>query len=315
MFVAQRCGADMRIGRDGTSLELEMFESKFRQDQSRTIQYRMPKVFGRELLDLYFIIQKFDLGKKFSRYALKTVIKEAGLEREDREMVNAALIWKIWDRRHSDPKEWEKTKRYCEGDALDTLAIWDMVGDAYFYSAQCLAMTFERCCMSASGAQINLMFIRAYLADGHSIPKPDEKKPFQGAISMGFPGVYKNSLSLDINSLYPSVIIQYSVYDKRKDPKAYMLYMVKFFREQRLIYKQKAKEDPIYVALDGVAKGFLNSFYGANSTSGLHFNSQECAELITRKGRETLEFAIKWATGNSYEELLRLHDKKQNKHL
>jgi DNA polymerase I len=304
LFCAEKSGATLELGRDGSVLKLQMWESQFRVDQTRNIAYRMPEVFGREMVDTFFVAMKWDIGKKFSSYALKKIIAEAGLERTDRVMVNAGLIWKYWDNRFSNPGEWEDVKKYAEHDGDDGLAVYDLCADAFFYPCQNVPFTYERMCLSASGSQINAMFLRAYLNDGCSIPKPDEKKKFQGAISLGIPGTYRNCLAFDVNSLYPSVIIQYDVYDRVKDPKCYMLHMVKAFRKQRLEFKEKALTDDFYVTLDAVAKGFLNSFYGFCSTGGLHFNSQKCAEFITEKGREILETAIKWATGKNYEELL-----------
>jgi DNA polymerase elongation subunit (family B) len=306
LFVAQRCGAEIRIGRDGTELQLSMFPSKYRVDMSRNIEYRQPICFGREILDTMFLMMTYDVGKKYGSYALKKLIKEAGLEQENRTMVDASRIFQLWDRRHTEPDMWKKVCEYAEFDGDDALALWDLCGDTFFYPCQDLPMSLERICMSATGSQINSQLIRAYLADGHSIPKASEKRSFQGAHSYGFPGVYKNSLSIDINSLYPSVIIQYSVYDRKKDPKGYVLHMVKGYRTQRLEYKKLAAGgDAYYAALDSSAKRSLNSFFGFYGSKSNNFNSMECAELITRKGRETLEFAIKWATGKTFDELVR----------
>lgn len=302
---ADKCGAQLRIGRDGSELQLAMFESQFRVDATRNMAYRTPICFGREVVDTMFLMINFDLAKRFTSYGLKKLIKEAGLEQKGRVFVEAGKIWEMWKYRHSEPAKWQAVCDYARTDGDDALALWDLAGDSVFYPAQALPMTFSRVCMSASGGQINAQLVRAYLADGHSIPKASEKKPFQGALSYGFPGVYRNSLSLDINSLYPSILIQYSVYDRKKDPKGYVLYMVKFYRKQRLEFKALASAgDPYYTALDGTAKRQLNSFYGFYGSKSNNFNSPQCAELITSKGRETLEFAIKWATGKTFKELL-----------
>lgn len=303
LFVAQRCGAELRIGRDGTCMELEMFESKFRQDQSRFIQYRMPKVFGREMVDLFFVVQKWDIGKKFSRYALKSVIKEAGLERDDRAMVNAGMIWQIWDRRHSEPQLWEDTKKYAEHDADDTLAIWDMVGDAYFYSTSIIPFTFERMCLSASGAQLNALMLRYYLCNGKSVAKSSDKVHYQGAISFGNPGIYDNVFKIDVASLYPSIISSFKLFDKDKDPDGILLYMNNFFRTERLKYKKLAKEtgEEYYAAMDAVYKALVNSVYGFCGASGCNYNAPSIAARVTLEGRNILNASIDWAKGRGFE--------------
>ena len=305
LFCADKCGASIQIGRDGSVMELAMFESQFRVDASRSMKYRMPSCHGREIVDTLFLMINFDLAKKYTSYALKKLIKEAGLEQADRVFVDAGKIWQMWDRRHAEPDTWKAVCAYAERDGDDAIALWDLAGDSVFYPSQALPMTFTRVCMSASGGQINGQLIRAYLADGHSIPKATEKRAYQGALSYGFPGTYRNCVAFDVNSLYPSIIIQYDVYDRAKDPKGYVLYMVKFYRQQRLELKALASSgDPYYTALDSTAKRSLNSFYGFYGSQASNFNSPECAELITRKGREILGTAIKWATGKTYEELL-----------
>lgn len=306
LFCASKCGASIRLGRDGSEMQLALYELKYRVDGTRNIEYRQPTVFGREVLDTMFLMMSYDVGKKYQSYALKSLIKEAKLERPNRTLVNAAMIWQLWDRRHSEPQMWEEVREYAIFDGDDSLSLWDLCGDSTFYPASQIPMTHERVSMSATGGQINAQLMRAYLSEGHSIPKASDKKPFQGAVSFGFPGVYKNVFSLDFASLYPSVIIQFSVYDKKKDPKGYVLHMVKAYRKLRLEYKKLAEnEDQYYIALDATAKRSLNSFFGFYGSKSANFNSPKCAALITEKGRELLNSLITWGTGKNFEQYYR----------
>lgn len=301
MYCAWKHDVRLNLGRDGSELQISKFESKFRQDQNRTIAYKEPKIFGREQVDLFFVTQKYDIGKKFSNYRLKTVVKEAGLQKEGRQFYDAGLIFKKWD----DPIERAKIKQYAIDDADDTMSVYDLVIDGFFYPSQNVPKSFQTMCMSASGSQINSMLLRAYLAIGHSIPKASEKKKFQGAISKGYPGIYHNVHSLDVASLYPSIILTYHVTDKDKDPYDYVIYMVRYFKEQRLVYKKLAAEGSTYYkSMDAVAKAFLNSFYGFYGTKGLHFSSPYCASEVTRYGREILTTAMNWAENKGYQIVL-----------
>ena len=301
MYCAWKLDVPLTLGRDGSEIEINRFKSKFRQDQNRTIEYSEPKIFGREQVDLFFVTQKYDVGKKFTNYRLKTIVREAGLEKEGRQFYDAGLIFKKWH----DPEERKKIKQYAIDDADDTMSVYDMVIDGFFYPSQNVPKTFQTMCMSASGSQINSMLLRAYLATGHSIPKASEKQKFQGAISKGYPGIYKSVHSLDVASLYPSIILTYNVVDKEKDPHEYVVYMVKYFREQRLVYKKLAADGSAYYkAMDAVAKAFLNSFYGFYGTKGLHFSSPHCASEVTRYGREILTTAMEWADSKGYKIVL-----------
>ena len=301
MYCAWKHDVRLTLGRDGSELEVSKFKGKFRQDQNRTIEYSEPKIFGREQVDLFFVAQKYDVAKRFTNYRLKTIVREAGLEKEGRQFFDAGLIYKKWH----DPEERAKIKQYAIDDADDTMSVYDLVIDGFFYPSQNVPKTFQKMCMSASGSQINSMLLRAYLAIGHSIPQASEKQKFQGAISKGHAGIYKAVHSLDVASLYPSIILTYNVTDKEKDPNEYVIYMVRYFREQRLVYKKLAAEgSSYYKAMDAVAKAFLNSFYGFYGTKGLHFSSPHCASEVTRYGREILTTAMDWAHGKGYKVVL-----------
>lgn len=302
LYCAEKAGTSLRIGRDGSEMGLELYESKFRQDQSRSINYRMPKVWGRELVDLFFVVQKWDIGKKFSRYSLKSVIKEAGLERENRAMVDAAQIWKYWDRRHAEPDVWQQVKDYARDDGLDTMAIWDLVGDAYFYSSALIPFTLTRMCLSASGAQLNAIMLRHYISNGKAVAKTSEKVKYQGAISFGNPGIYDSVFKIDVASLYPSIIQSFELYDREKDPDGIYLFMNNYFREARLKYKKLAKEtgEEYYAAMDAVFKALVNSVYGAAGASGCNYNAPLIAAKVTEEGRNILTQSMEWAKGKGF---------------
>jgi DNA polymerase elongation subunit (family B) len=160
--------------------------------------------------------------------------------------------------------------------------------------------------LSASGSKINGLLVRAYLQDKHSIPKASDSRKYEGAVSFAVPGIYSNCFKIDLASLYPSIMIEYEVYDQEKDPKGYLLELVKIFRAKRLEYKKLASEtgDNLWKEMDTTAKSILNSFYGFCGVAGLNFNSPDCAEFITAKGREILEYTIKWASGRMLSEFV-----------
>jgi DNA polymerase elongation subunit (family B) len=142
--------------------------------------------------------------------------------------------------------------------------------------------------------------MRAYLQDAHSLPEADEAQDYEGAISLGEIGIYTACHKVDVASLYPSIMIQYEVFDEDKDPNKYFLQLVKTFTELRLQYKKKAKEDKYFDDLQGAYKIFINSCYGFLGTAGLLFNSPAAAAFITATGREVLQTSINWAKSKGY---------------
>jgi len=145
--------------------------------------------------------------------------------------------------------------------------------------------------------------VRAYLQDSLSIPAACEKQEFEGAISIGNPGLYKNVFKVDVASLYPSIMLQYNITDNHKDPDNRFIEAVKFFTEQRLEDKLLAAEtgERIYSDLSNGRKIMINSFYGFMGAPGLNFNYPDGAAEVTRHGRDILIKAIEWATGSDYE--------------
>jgi len=203
-----------------------------------------------------------------------------------------------------NPIERQKIKIYAEKDSDDALKLYDLFIPAFFYLTQHVPKSFQEIGCSATGSQINSFLIRSYLQVGHSIPKADEIQHFEGAISLGIPGIHKNVVSLDVQSLYPSLILQYSIYPKNKDPHGNFLKMVEYFTNERIKNKKLHKEtkDDHYKDLSNTFKIFINSAYGLLGANGLNFNSAFDANKVTRLGRETLKKGIEHITGIPFDD-------------
>jgi DNA polymerase elongation subunit (family B) len=286
----------LALGRNDSSVEFDNYESKFRKDGSQFIHYKKAKCYGRTLIDTMFLAIKYDVGRKYESYGLKAIIKHEKLEREDRQFYDAGTIkdnFRI-------PSEMVKIKAYAEHDADDALALYDMMSPPFFYMTQSIPKTYQEIMLGATGSQINSIMMRAYLQDAHSLPEADEAQDYEGAISLGEIGIYTACHKVDVASLYPSIMIQYEVFDEDKDPNKYFLQLVKTFTELRLQYKKKAKEDKYFDDLQGAYKIFINSCYGFLGTAGLLFNSPAAAAFITATGREVLQTSINWAKSKGY---------------
>lgn len=294
--VASMYKKSLNLGRDGSPMEIEEYESKFRVDGSKDLHYHKCHIFGREIIDTMFLAYRYDVGKKYESYGLKKIIEQESLTKENRVFYDASKI------RHNYKikEEWEKIKVYCEDDSDDALALYDLMIPPFFYMTQSVAKPFQMMFESASGSQINTVMMRSYLQDRHSLPKASEAEEYEGAISIGNPGIYRNVFKGDVASLYPSIMIQYDVYDEAKDPNQYFSKLVKTFTERRLYHKALAKTDKYHDDMQAAFKIFINSCYGFLGTSGLLFNSPANAAFVTRKGREILTMAIEWSEKNGY---------------
>lgn len=294
LHVASLYDSSLDLGRDGSEIKINHYNSKFRKDGSQAYDYKRSFCFGREIVDTMFLAYKYDFARKYPSYGLKAIIKHEGLEIEGRQFYDAGKIAQNWN----NLEERKKIKAYAEQDGDDALALYDLMVPPLFYWTQSTPKSFQSVCYTATGSQLNGFLVRSYLQDFHSIPKANDLISFEGAISFAVPGTFHNVMKIDFSALYPSLIREYKIYDKYKDPNGYFLNMVEYFTIERLKNKKLSKQtgDRYYNDLEQSMKIVVNSAYGLLGAQ-LNFNSPLNAALVTKKGRELLTQSIYWATG------------------
>lgn len=295
------CANNLFLGRDGSKISFSSKPRQKRKDGTQSYEYFEAKIFGRELIDTMFLAITYDIGRKYESYGLKSIIKQEGLEKPDRTFIDASQISFYYENRKKNPEMWEKVKQYAAEDADDALKLYDLMMPAFFYMTQNISKPFQEMLLSATGSQINNMMVRSYLQEGHSIAKACDVERFEGGISMGINGIYKNTLKWDIVSAYPHTIIQYELNDDIKDPFRNFLKMVKYFTKERIKNKKLSKStgQQYYEDLQQSMKVVINSFFGFCGAPGLNYNSPQIAARITRECRGYIEKAILWATGKT----------------
>lgn len=299
-FRAQELSLKLALGRNGSNITFDKWESSKRKDGSQDIEYINCHIFGREIVDTMFLSITYDVARNFPSYALKVIINHLGMEKKDRTFVDAGKIGQYYE---NDKDMWLKAKQYAEEDSDDALKLFDLMIPAYFYFTRSVSKSFQQMINSATGSQINNIMVRSYLQDGHSIAKADMATPFEGAISFGIAGMYKNGFKVDVSSLYPSIMRQYQVYSREKDPNRNFINMVEYFTLERLKNKELAKEtkNQYYKDMEQSQKVAINSAYGFLGASGLNYNYPAGAAFVTEKGREVLSIATQFATGKPIE--------------
>lgn len=296
-YLTARYGQELPLGRDNTTLETETFDRELRKDGSQSYTYNRINCFGREIVDTFFLAIKADIARKYENYKLKSIIQEEGLEKEGRQHYEAGRIKDNWH----IPEERTKIIAYAEDDAEDPIKLWDLMITPFFYVTQYVPKPLQIILESATGSQLNAIMVRAYVQDGYSVAQADESVPFEGALSMGIPGLYRNAQKWDVASLYPSIMLQYNIENSRKDFNHVFQNILQTLRSERLKNKQLAKNgDRYYDDLQNTQKIMINSLYGFLGASGLNYNYPKGAAEVTRHGREILSKAILWATGKDY---------------
>lgn len=294
----RQTGYNLPLGRLGRNIKFDERTSKFRKDGSQSYDFHDVKCFGRQIIDTMFLAIKYDFKRDYVSYGLKQIIKQEGLEIEDRQHYDASKIAQNW----YIPEEREKIKKYAEQDGDDAIALYDLMIPSFFYYTQSIPMNFQRINNTATGTQINKLLVRSYLQEGHSIPNKSDTAGFEGAISFGNPGFYENVRKVDVASLYPSIMRTYKIYSKQKDPKKNFLNMVDYFTVERLENKRLGREtgDRYYKDMEQAQKIVINSAYGMLGAKGLQFNYPEGAAFVTEKGRDILQTGVKWASGQHF---------------
>lgn len=304
------------IGRDQEPIYFEEKVSKFRKDGNQSYEYNNARVHGRELIDTLFLSIKYDIGRTFPSYGLKYIEEHLDLVGEDR------IKWDFEKYPTKDYKNWPKGKwrefcQYCRDDADSPLKMFDIMAPSFFYMTQSTPKTFQQVINEASGSQLDSIMVRSYLQDGYSQPKTSQKVPYQGAISMGNPGVYINVKKVDVASLYPSIMLQYEIYDKEKDENKHLVKILDYFRTERLKNKKLASKDKYYDDLQSSQKIFINSLYGFLGAGYLLYNYPEGAAKVTEHGREILQMGVEWATGHRLEKVVKkvINEGKENEEI
>lgn len=297
---AKLANTNLYLGRDESPIKFDKYESKKRKDQTQDIHYFKSKIYGREIVDTYFLSLDYDVvEKKYDSYGLKNIIKQEKLEKPGRVFYDANEI----RHKYTIPEEWEKIKAYCVDDSDDSLALFDLMCPAKFYLANSIPKSFQEMVCSASGSQLNSFLLRSYIQEAHSVPKADKAEYVKGGISFGIPGIYKNVIKIDLKSAYPSQVLRFKLYDPEKDPNGNFYKMVHHFTYERFELKDKYKEtkDRYYYDREQANKVVINSAYGLCNTAGLNFNWIWGAKKITSETRDMINFSLEWASGKNPE--------------
>lgn len=299
--VAKLYGTSLYLGKDGSEAVFSKYEKNYRYDGNSTWAYTDCKIFGRHIIDTAFLAVKYDIGRNFPSWGLKPIIEHLGLVKDGRQFYDASKIRQNW----KNLVEREKIVEYCSDDGDDCLNLYEIMVPSFFYMCQNIPKPFQLMIQGASGSWLNTILLRAYLQDGKSIAKKSELKEGEkvsGGISFGISGVHKNVFKIDIKSMYPSIMRQWKLSDKDKDPENHFFNLVETFTLERFKNKALHKQtgEQYYDDMQSSQKVFINSLYGMLGAK-LNYNSYSNADFVTGMGRQIIRKTMIWATGKDVE--------------
>ncbi len=280
------------IGRDGS---IPTVHNSRMMVADRSLSYKRFEVFGRHVVDTYFLAQLYDItSRSLQSYGLKAVAVHFGVAAEDRTYIEGHEISDAFER---DP---ELVLRYAGDDVKETLAISDLLSPIYFAQAQMLPMNYQDALVRGNATKIDALLLREYLRRGRAISKPDEPRNFSGGYTDIFvTGVRRNVHHCDIQSLYPSLMLRHSI-GPAKDELGIFLELLRVLREFRISAKQRMQSasdsarKSYLDALQSTFKILINSFYGYLGFQFGRFNDFDAAEKVASEGRNLLKVMIDW---------------------
>ena len=289
---AERHGVKLQIGRDGSEPRTGQERNYAIAAGGNSRPYTPVHIHGRHVLDTYLIVQRFDWAKQaLTSYGLKECARTFGFAPEDRVELPRDQMARLYA---EDPA---LVKRYAEQDVIETQRLADLITPVEFYQAQMIPDNYAQVATTGNGEKINALFIRAYLAAGHAVPRSQSARAFGGGFSeVRKVGVLDRIVKADVESLYPSLMLTHRI-APAGDTLGVFLPCLHELTQRRFDAKRKAKEaertanvadSHYWDGLQGSFKVLINSFYGYLG-GPFYFNDFSAADRVTELGRELVQ--------------------------
>jgi DNA polymerase I len=285
-------GVNLRLGRGGG--EPRIRHSRFTVAE-RIIDYTRMEIFGRHVVDTLLLVQYYDVAaRELESYGLKAASRHFGLADGDRTYIDGKEIQ--WHYEHAP----ELLKKYNLDDVRETLALSELLGYSFFLQAKIFPFSYQNIFVRGNATKINALFLREYLRQRASLPKPGIRGQFEGGYTDVFvTGLVRQVVHCDVASLYPSILLSFEL-KPEADTLDVFLPLLRDLRRFRLEAKRRAQEAgsshdrDYHQALQQTFKVLINSFYGYLGTALHHFSDPQVAAEVTRRGRELIRSMLEW---------------------
>lgn len=296
-YIQQRCelhGVELRIGRDGSVPRSYPASIRFAE---RSIDYPFFDIAGRHVIDTFFLVQNYDVAKRsMPGYGLKAAAKYFGFASPDRTYVEYHEIADLWD---NNPG---RLLDYALDDVRETEKIAALLSGSNFYMTRMMPYTYAQTSRMGPAAKIEALFVREYLKEKHSLPKPEIGQQNMGGFTEVFlKGILGPIVYADVESLYPSIMLSYDICPKSDELRIFPKILTDL-KDLRFAAKKKAKEEKEngdnalaanYDAMQSSFKILINAMYGYLGFSIGIFNDYDEADRVTTTGQEIARRMIK----------------------
>jgi DNA polymerase I len=293
-YISTRCAmlhVEFAIGRDGSTPRAFDARTSFAE---RAVDYRSHDVAGRHIVDTWLLAQAYDVSKRsLESYGLKYLARYFGFARQDRIYIQADKISWYWD------NEPELLVRYALDDVHETRMLSEYLSPTYFQLARMVPFNFDAVTRIGSAAKIESLIVREYVRQKHSLPAPEPGVQKLGGYTDVFvTGVLGPILHVDVDSLYPSIMLSVGIAPKSETLGVFQS-LLRNLTTLRLEAKRaaRAESNPARRAqLDALQASFkilINSFYGYLGYARALFEDVEAADRVTEEGQRILRSLIR----------------------
>ncbi|MDP1678497.1 MAG: DNA polymerase domain-containing protein [Bacteroidota bacterium] len=293
-YILRRCeiqGMEFSIGRDGSAPSGFKSRTSFAEN---SVEYTSYEVAGRHIIDTWLLVQSFDITKRnMESHGLKYAAKYFGLAAPDRTYIPGEKISWYWD---NDP---ETLKKYALDDVIETRGLSEKLSGSTFYLTQMLPFNFGTIAKLGAAAKIESIFLREYIRQKQSIPKPQKGTQTSGGYTdIFYTGVFGPIVHADVESLYPSIMLAKKLRPITDDLDVFQS-ALEFLTTMRLDAKRSLKQttnEQEYSTLDAMQSSFkilINSFYGYLGYGKGLFNDYTQADIVTTTGQDLLKKLIR----------------------
>ncbi len=295
---AKRYKIKIAIGRNGASPSVR--NSRFTAAE-RTINYKRVEIYGRHVVDTYFLAMLYDVShRSLESLGLKSIASHFKVASKNRTYIDASNILEYFN------NEREKLIDYALDDVRETRAISEIFSPSYFYQAQLQPFSYQNITVRGNATRIDSMLVASYIDSMVSIPIPLPMKQFGGGLTEAVStGIFDNVWHCDIRSLYPSIIVVENINPMRDTLNKFTFFLSKL-RDVRIKVK-KMEQDALTLeekdlcnSLQTSFKIMINSFYGYLGFAQGTFNDSEMADRVTTRGRELLRIMEQFISNSKY---------------
>jgi DNA polymerase I len=293
-YILRRCEMneiDFSIGRDGSVPSGYRSRTSFAE---QSIEYMSYEVAGRHIIDTWLLVQSYDVSKRnMESHGLKYAAKYFGLSSPERTYIPGDKISWYWD------NDTDSLKRYALDDVIETRGLSNKLSGTTFYLTQMLPFNYGTVARLGSAAKIESIFLREYIKQRHSIPKPQRGSQTSGGYTdIFYTGIFSPIVHADVESLYPSIMLSKKIKPITDDLNVFpsaLEYLTTFRLEtkRKLGAAADPQEHSTVDAMQSSLKILINSFYGYLGYGKGLFNDYQQADVITTTGQELLRKMIR----------------------